>query len=59
MILRRLHKHVKLCRKNLKDSRTKCCAACPFEEEIRHHYPELGALFDAKREQLEKEATDG
>jgi len=52
MDLLKLKKHIKLCRKNLKDSRTKCCANCPFEEEIVLTFPELGLLFDEKREQV-------
>jgi hypothetical protein len=50
MDLEKLKKHVKLCKKNLKDMRTKCCASCPFEEEIVAHYPELQELFIKKQE---------
>lgn len=49
MDIQRLEKHVKLCRKNLKDTRTKCCALCPFEEEIVRVYPELKKMFEEKR----------
>ena len=52
MDLKKLSKHIKLCRKNLKDTRTKCCAECPFEEEIVLTFPELGPLFNKKREQI-------
>jgi hypothetical protein len=45
----RLMTHIKLCKRNLKSSRVKCCANCPFEAEITHHYPELRELFEAKR----------
>ena len=41
--------HVKLCRRNLMSSRVKCCAGCPFEDEITQEYPELKKLFEAKR----------
>jgi hypothetical protein len=46
---RKLANHVKLCRRNLKSSRVKCCAGCPFEDEITQEYPELKMLFEAKR----------
>ena len=39
----------RLCRKNLNSDRVKCCAQCPFEEEITKAYPELGRLFVHKR----------
>lgn len=45
--------HIKLCRKNLKSKRVKCCANCPFEEEIIEHYPELEVMFIAKRKEGE------
>lgn len=48
----KLAKHVKLCRKNLKSARVKCCASCPFEEEIAENYPELKELFGKKRKFL-------
>ena len=41
--------HIKLCRKNLKSRRVRCCKDCPFEEEILNEYPELKPLFDKKR----------
>jgi hypothetical protein len=50
MDVARLRKHVKLCVKNLKSSRVKCCAGCPFEEEIVREYPDLKKLFQEKRE---------
>lgn len=49
----RLAHHVALCRRNLCSPRVKCCAGCPFEEEIVAAYPELAALFKAKRETVE------
>ena len=49
MNLERLKHHIKLCRRNLSSARVKCCATCPFEEEIIAVYPELAALFEAKR----------
>lgn len=52
MDLVKLKKHVKLCKRNLKDKRTRCCANCPFEEEIVLTFPELGLLFDEKKEQV-------
>jgi len=48
----RLKVHVRLCRRNLKSARVKCCATCPFEEEILGEYPELKNLFENKREML-------
>jgi len=45
----KLRTHVKLCRRNLKSSRVKCCANCPFEEEIVGEYPELAGMFEKKR----------
>ena len=48
----RLADHIKLCRKNLQSKRVKCCATCPFEEEITSQYPEMAALFSAKRRSL-------
>jgi len=41
--------HIKLCKRNLRNKRVKCCAICPFEEEILAHYPELAEGFRAKR----------
>ena len=45
----KLEKHINLCKRNLKSSRVKCCAGCPFEEEIVSQYPELKVLFEQKR----------
>lgn len=42
--------HVRLCRRNLRSRRVKCCARCPFEDEIVDAYPKLRALFVAKRD---------
>lgn len=56
MILHKLDKHVKkLCKRNLRSDRVKVCAECPFEDQIIQHYPELGALFRAKRKKVECE----
>ena len=52
MDVKRLEDHVKLCRHNLASSRVKCCAACPFEEEIIAQYPQLAVLFERKRSEL-------
>ena len=55
----KLAKHVKLCWKNLRSSRVKCCATCPFEEEITGEYAGADILFAAKRRRLGiEEATD-
>ena len=51
--LEKLAVHVGLCRKNLKSKRVKCCANCPFEEEIVEYYSELGTMFITKRKELE------
>lgn len=53
MDVKKLKKHIKLCKRNLNDTRTKCCAECPFEEEIVSVYPELSDRFMRKREHLE------
>ena len=50
---KRLESHIRLCRKNLKSDRVKCCADCPFEEEIVAEYPELQELFERKRLDIE------
>lgn len=55
MILSKMEKHIKLCQRNLKSNRVKCCANCPFEEEITAIWPELAKLFVEKRKKL----TDG
>jgi hypothetical protein len=49
MDLKRLEKHIKLCVKNLKSRKVRCCAGCPFEKDILAHYPHLKGLFEAKR----------
>ena len=53
MDVEKLAKHIKLCKKNLKSARVKCCASCPFEEEITDKYPDLKDLFTAKRNIVE------
>ena len=49
MNVQKLKNHIKLCQKNLKSNRVKCCTECPFEEEILTHYPDLNKLFLTKR----------
>lgn len=49
MDIAKLKNHVKLCKKNLKSDRVKCCVTCPFEEEIVGYYPELKEKFSLKR----------
>jgi hypothetical protein len=46
MDIKKLNNHIKLCKRNLKSNRVKCCAQCPFEEEIVSQYPELKNLID-------------
>ena len=48
----KLKDHIRLCRRNLKSGRVKCCAQCPFEDEIAGAYPELRVLFNRKREYI-------
>jgi len=55
----KLAKHLNLCRKNLKSSRVKVCAECPFEDIIIQYHPELAELFEAKRRQMEKPRREG
>jgi hypothetical protein len=45
----KLGKHIRLCRRNLRSNRVKCCATCPFEEFIVAHTPDLKSLFETKR----------
>lgn len=45
----KLEKHLKLCRRNLKSDRVKCCAECPFEKIIEGADVGLSILFDEKR----------
>ena len=46
----KLHKHIKrLCIKNLRSKKVKCCAECAFEEIICKEFSELKGLFIAKR----------
>jgi len=54
MDIEKMKAHAKLCERNLKDKRVKCCAACPFESEITMLYPHLDILFNAKRKELAK-----
>jgi hypothetical protein len=45
----KLATHIKLCRRNLKSDRVKCCGSCPFEDIIVSFDPELHPLFVAKK----------
>lgn len=45
----KLTTHIKLCKRNLRSDRVKCCAGCPFECVIIESYPELRDLFEEKR----------
>jgi len=45
----RLERHIKLCKRNLNTDRVKCCATCPWEDEIAVRYPELITKFQRKR----------
>lgn len=45
----KLKKHIRLCKRNLKSVRVKCCKTCPFEEEIVIEYPDLKFIFEEKR----------
>jgi len=47
---KKLEKHIKLCRRNLKNVKVKCCLDCPFKEIIVQYHPEMNILFNnAKR----------
>lgn len=59
MDIKKLRVHIKLCKRNLKSDRIKCCATCPFEEEITQVFPELKKEFKQKRKDLsEKKEED-
>lgn len=50
----RMENHIKLCLKNLKSDRVKCCGSCPFEEIIIQYAKDnnitgLEKLFIKKR----------
>ena len=47
-----IEKHLKLCTRNLRSKRVRCCADCPFEDVIVAHRPCLKKLFVAKRKNL-------
>jgi hypothetical protein len=54
VISSRMAKHIKLCLKNLKSDRVKCCGSCPFEEIIleyakNNNITGLEKLFIKKR----------
>jgi len=48
----KLAKHIKLCKRNLRSKRVKCCAECPFEDEIVGEYPEIKKEFQQKRKNI-------
>ena len=50
---KKLEQHIKLCKRNLKNKRVKCCGNCPFEEEIKSYDPGLLKYFSEKRRQNE------
>jgi len=52
--IKKLEKHVKLCKRNLNSKRVICCASCPFEDIIIKYYPDLKEKFYNKREELKK-----
>jgi len=54
MDIEKLKNHVKLCKRNLKSDRVKCCATCPFEDEIVFFNPELKKGFVEKRNKINK-----
>lgn len=46
----KLDRHIrKLCIRNIRSDRVKCCAECPFEDIIVEHRPDLAVLFEQKR----------
>jgi hypothetical protein len=50
MDIDKLGRHVdRLCIKNLRQTKIRFCADCPFEDEICSEYPELKEKFIAKR----------
>lgn len=49
MIAERLEKHLKLCKRNLRSNRVKCCAFCPWEDEIVAARPAWAHHFEEKR----------
>lgn len=49
MDIKKLETHIKLCKRNLKSDKVKCCANCPFEAEIIRRFPQLQLLFEVKR----------
>lgn len=54
MIAERLEKHLKLCARNLKSNRVKCCASCPWEDEIVAARPQWLRYFESKRKRLKE-----
>jgi hypothetical protein len=51
---KKLEKHVHLCIRNLASDRVKCCATCPFEDQIVAAYPELRGWFRNKRRRIRR-----
>lgn len=43
----------RLCKRNLKDKRVKCCTHCPFKSIILIRLPELSKLFKKKEQQCQ------
>jgi len=50
----KLKNHIKLCKRNLRSNRVKCCVECPFEDEIVGEYPEFKKEFQQKRENIKR-----
>jgi len=49
----KLMKHImSLCVRNLNSKRVKCCAECPFEDQIVKAVPNLKQLFEKKRKEI-------
>lgn len=46
---KKLKQHITICIRGLKSKRNRCCANCPFEEEILAEYPELKDKFEQHR----------
>jgi hypothetical protein len=58
MDIQKLKQHIKLCVKNLKSNRVKCCGNCPFEDDILRVYPSLWTAFARKRELIHGHIVD-
>ena len=54
MIYSRLKDHFnKLCKRNLKNKKIKCCHKCPFEDDLIDQFPEAKKMFEEKHKQVE------